>query len=61
MTRPFFSKERISHFEIFGRHADEAIELMKTRLRSGHAIDFQVCDYMRTSSLLLTTSINHFT
>jgi hypothetical protein len=42
MTRPFFSKERISHFEIFGRHADEAINLMKSRLRTGHSIDFQV-------------------
>ena len=25
MTRPFFSKERISHFEIFDRHAGELI------------------------------------
>lgn len=41
MTRPFFSKDRISHFEIFGRHADEAIALMKDRLRTGHAIDMQ--------------------
>lgn len=41
MTRPFFSKDRISHFELFGRHADEAIELMKERLKTGHAIDFQ--------------------
>lgn len=41
MTRPFFSKDRISHFETFGRHADEAIALMKERLRTGHAIDIQ--------------------
>ena len=41
MTRPFFSKDRISHFEIFGRHADEAIHLIKERLRTGHSIDMQ--------------------
>ncbi|KAH8119743.1 cytochrome P450 monooxygenase pc-1 [Phellopilus nigrolimitatus] len=41
MTRPFFSKDRIQHFEIFRRHADEAIVLMKARLRTGHAIDIQ--------------------
>ncbi|OBZ66746.1 hypothetical protein A0H81_13207 [Grifola frondosa] len=23
MTRPFISRERISHFELFGRHTDE--------------------------------------
>ncbi len=41
MTRPFFSKDRVSHFELFGRHADTAIALMKERLRTGHSIDFQ--------------------
>lgn len=41
MTRPFFSKDRISHFETFGRHADEAIVLIKERLSTGHAIDIQ--------------------
>ncbi|EJD03502.1 cytochrome P450 monooxygenase pc-1 [Fomitiporia mediterranea MF3/22] len=41
MTRPFFSKDRISHFEIFGRHADEAIGLLKARVREGQAVDFQ--------------------
>ncbi|KAL5533818.1 hypothetical protein ACEPAG_278 [Sanghuangporus baumii] len=41
MTRPFFSKDRISHFEIFGRHADEALVLLKSRMREGHAVDIQ--------------------
>ncbi|KAH7906604.1 cytochrome P450, partial [Hygrophoropsis aurantiaca] len=41
MTRPFFNHDRISHFDIFDRHADEAINLMKDRFRSGIAIDFQ--------------------
>lgn len=41
MTRPFFSKERISHFDIFDRHADEAISSIVRRHREGYAIDFQ--------------------
>ena len=42
MTRPFFSKDRISHFELFGRHADAAISSMKSRFAEGVAVDFQV-------------------
>ncbi|KAG1750532.1 cytochrome P450 [Suillus paluster] len=41
MTRPFFTHDRISHFEIFDRHADHAIALAKERFRMGVAIDFQ--------------------
>ncbi|KAG2139815.1 cytochrome P450, partial [Suillus bovinus] len=41
MTRPFFTHDRISHFEIFDRHADHAIALAKERFRAGLAIDFQ--------------------
>ena len=41
MTRPFFSKDRISHFEKLSRHADQAISLMKNRLSEGHAVDMQ--------------------
>ncbi len=41
MTRPFFSKDRISHFDIFDRHTEETIKLMKERLRAGYAVDFQ--------------------
>ena len=42
MTRPFFTKDRISHFEIFDHHADEAIHQLKTRLNEGYAVDIQV-------------------
>ena len=42
MTRPFFSKERISHFEIFDRHAADAIKQVKERMRQGYAVDVQV-------------------
>ena len=41
MTRPFFSRDRISHFELFGRHADVAIKLLRERTRSGLAVDIQ--------------------
>ncbi|PSR74975.1 hypothetical protein PHLCEN_2v9389 [Hermanssonia centrifuga] len=41
MTRPFFSRDRISHFELFDRHAGQAIRKLKDRLGEGHAVDFQ--------------------
>ncbi|KAI0693151.1 cytochrome P450 [Cytidiella melzeri] len=41
MTRPFFSKDRTSHFELFERHADYAIAKIKDRVRDGYAVDFQ--------------------
>ncbi|KAI0703354.1 cytochrome P450 [Cerioporus squamosus] len=41
MTRPFFSKDRISHFDMFDRHAADALQQMKNRLRDGYAVDWQ--------------------
>ncbi|KAF7343149.1 Cytochrome P450 [Mycena venus] len=41
MTRPFFDKHRISDFDNFDTHVEDAIAQMKTRLREGYAIDFQ--------------------
>ncbi|KAF4600440.1 hypothetical protein EYR38_005067 [Pleurotus pulmonarius] len=41
MTRPFFSKDRISHFDVFDRHADDALNQTKARLADGYPIDFQ--------------------
>lgn len=41
MTRPFFSRDRISHFSTFGKNADRAIQIMKKRSAEGYAIDFQ--------------------
>ena len=43
ITRPFFSHDRISHFNIFDRHAEYAITQIKSRLRAGYPVDFQVC------------------
>lgn len=42
MTRPFFTHDRISHFNIFDRHAEFTINQMKARLRAGYPVDFQV-------------------
>ena len=41
MTRPFFSRDRISDFELFDRHGDQVITKMKERLRDGVAVDVQ--------------------
>ncbi|KAJ7182427.1 cytochrome P450 [Mycena crocata] len=41
MTRPFFHRERISDFDLFDLHAENAITQLKARLREGHPADFQ--------------------
>ncbi|KAF9530962.1 cytochrome P450 [Crepidotus variabilis] len=41
MTRPFFTRERISDFEIYGRNCDLSLDLAKQRTREGEPIEFQ--------------------
>ncbi|KAF7303478.1 Cytochrome P450 monooxygenase [Mycena indigotica] len=41
ITRPFFSRDRISHFDLFDRHADDVVSLLKRRTREGYSVDFQ--------------------
>jgi len=41
LTRPFFSKDRVTSFEIFDRHALDALSQLKSRLREGFPVDFQ--------------------
>ncbi|KAF5378247.1 hypothetical protein D9757_009164 [Collybiopsis confluens] len=41
LTRPFFTREKITHFELFDRYAELAIQKMKNRLLAGHSVDFQ--------------------
>jgi hypothetical protein len=43
MSRPFFAKEKIQHFQIFDRHAGDVIGQIKDRLRQGVPVDIQVC------------------
>ncbi|KAF8217177.1 cytochrome P450 [Mycena galopus ATCC 62051] len=40
-TRPFFSRDKISHFDIFDSHAEDVIAIIKQRTRAGYAVDFQ--------------------
>ena len=42
MTRPFFTRDRISDFEIFEKHANDALGQLKARLNQGDPVDFQV-------------------
>ncbi|KAF8632403.1 hypothetical protein AX17_004844 [Amanita inopinata Kibby_2008] len=41
MTRPFFTKDRISHFDNFDRHAQDTISQLKSRLNEGFPVDIQ--------------------
>ncbi|KAJ7625772.1 cytochrome P450 monooxygenase pc-3 [Roridomyces roridus] len=41
MTKPFFIRDRISDFDIFDRHAEDVVSLLKQRTRDGYAVDFQ--------------------
>ncbi|KAF5365393.1 hypothetical protein D9757_011671 [Collybiopsis confluens] len=41
LTRPFFTREKITHFDLFDRHAELAIQKLKNRLLAGHSVDFQ--------------------
>src|SRR4051812_35501938 len=41
MTRPFFNRDRISDFEIFGRHTTHALAKLHSRLADGTPVDFQ--------------------
>lgn len=52
MTRPFFSKERISDFQLFDEHVQATLKLLRTRLQEGHAVDFQVSGVHHANSEL---------
>ncbi|CAK5275913.1 unnamed protein product [Mycena citricolor] len=41
MTRPFFSRDRISDFDTFDKHAKEALDQTVARLSEGFPVDFQ--------------------
>ncbi|KAI6122904.1 cytochrome P450 [Pisolithus croceorrhizus] len=41
MTRPFFSKDRVSHFDTFEKHTEDVLNQAKTRLQEGYPVDFQ--------------------
>ncbi|KAH8832425.1 cytochrome P450 monooxygenase pc-1 [Flagelloscypha sp. PMI_526] len=41
LTRPHFNREKITDFDLFDRHSNEAIQLIKDRCAAGYAVDFQ--------------------
>ncbi|KAF8957214.1 cytochrome P450 monooxygenase pc-3 [Flammula alnicola] len=41
ITRPMFTREKISHFELFDRQASQVIGKLRERLNEGFAVDFQ--------------------
>lgn len=41
MSRQFFTKDKISHFDNFDRHADLTISKLKDRFQEGVAVDIQ--------------------
>ncbi|KAF8164774.1 cytochrome P450 monooxygenase pc-2 [Crassisporium funariophilum] len=41
MTRPFFTRERISDFDIYDRHCDSSLGQAKVRLAEGYPVEFQ--------------------
>lgn len=41
-ARPFFSKDRISDFDNFEKHAQIALDAAQARLDEGYAVDLQV-------------------
>ena len=42
ITRPYFTRDRISHFELFDRKAEQVITKLKDRIAQGYAVDMQV-------------------
>ena len=48
MSRQFFTKDKISHFDNFDRHADLALSKLRDRLREGVAVDVQDLFYRFT-------------
>jgi hypothetical protein len=53
MARPFFSRDRVTDLERFDRHIQEAIALMKQRMGTGYAVDFQ--DLIQRTTMALAT------
>ncbi|TFK23190.1 cytochrome P450 monooxygenase pc-1 [Coprinopsis marcescibilis] len=55
MTRPFFSRERVTDLERFDRHTQNALTLLLQTAKTGYAVDFQ--DIMQRLSLDVATDL----
>ena len=50
MSRPFFTRERISDFDIYDKNCANALKLAKTRLEEGYPVEFQVLFFLAHQS-----------
>lgn len=57
MTRPFFTRDRISHFDMFDINADSALKQARARLQEGYPIDFQVGHMLSKEKYLLILAL----
>ncbi|KAG2011341.1 cytochrome p450 [Coprinopsis cinerea AmutBmut pab1-1] len=55
MTRPFFSRERVTDLDRFDRHTQTALSLLLAKAKTGYAVDFQ--DVMQRLTLDISTDI----
>ena len=56
MTRPFFTRERISDFDIYDKNCVTTLQLARTRLEEGYPVEFQVMksfQFFHESTLIL--------
>ncbi|TFK68747.1 cytochrome P450 [Pluteus cervinus] len=53
MTRPFFNRDRVTHFHLFDRYAEKVLKKIRERMEAGMAIDFQ--DIMSRFTMDVTT------
>jgi hypothetical protein len=53
MARPFFTRERISDFDIYDKNCSSALQLARTRLSEGFPVEFQVYSTFLGSTLIL--------
>ena len=53
MARPFFTRERISDFDIYDKNCFSTLQLARTRLAEGYPIEFQVIKLTFHESKLL--------
>lgn len=59
MTRPYFVRERVTHFESFDKHSATVIAKLKERFIQGEAIDFQVRLRAKRSRVIYTIDAGH--
>ena len=53
MTRPFFTRERISDFDIYDKNCITTLQLARNRLAEGYSVEFQVASIFHGSTLIL--------